>query len=328
MYVEMDVVADDNISFYYKVSSESSYDFLTFYIDGVQMDEWSGDEGWSQTSYPVTAGTHTFKWEYSKDMSVSNGEDCAWVDYIVFPASNNSGNILAVTASANPEIICSGNSSQLNAYTTGGSGNYTYDWSPATGLSNPNIQNPVASSGETTTYTVTVDDGSSNVSSQITVTVNPSPETPIIYNEGDHLHSTAASGNQWYNSDGEIEGATSQDYYPFETDNYYVIVTNEFGCESSGSNVINFVYTGLDENIANSFKIFPNPSNGTFTIDLNNYNGQTEVWIMNMLNEIVYKGESEGNKSLSVDLRGAGSGVYFVKINNSESEVISKIIVK
>ena len=49
---------------------------------------------------------------------------------------------------------------------------------------------------------------------------------------------------------------------------------------------------------------------------------------MNMLNEIVYKGESEGNKSLSVDLRGAGSGVYFVKIKNSESEVISKIIVK
>ncbi len=328
MYVEMDVVADDNISFYYKVSSESSYDFLTFYIDGVQKDEWSGEEGWSQTSYPVTTGTHTFKWEYSKDIGVSSGEDCAWVDYIVFPASNNSGNILAVTASANPEIICSGNSSQLNAYTTGGSGNYTYDWSPATGLSNPNIQNPVASSGETTTYTVTVDDGSSNVSSQVTVTVNPSPETPIIYNEGDHLHSTAASGNQWYNSDGEIEGATSQDYYPIETDNYYVIVTNEFGCESSGSNVINFVYTGLDENIANSFKIFPNPSSGTFTIDLNNYNGQTEVWIMNMLNEIVYKGKSEGNKSLSVDLREAGSGVYFVKIKNSESEVISKIIVK
>jgi hypothetical protein len=46
-----------------------------------------------------------------------------------------------------------------------------------------------------------------------------------------------------------------------------------------------------------------------------------------MLNEIVYKGSSE-DKSLSVDIREAGSGVYFVKIKNPESEVISKIIVK
>ena len=260
-------------------------------------------------------------------MSVSNGSDCAWVDYIVFPASNNSGNPLAVTASANPETICNGNSSQLNAYTTGGSGSYDFSWTPTTGLSNPNIQNPVATPGESITYTVTVDDGNSTVSSQVSITVNPAPETPIITNEGDYLHSTASSGNQWYNSDGIIEGATSQDYYPLETGNYYVVVTNEFGCESSASNVINFIYTGLDKNIADSFNVFPNPSNGVFTIDFKNSNGQNEILIFNMLNEIVYRGKSE-DKALSVDIRGAGSGVYFVKIKNSVSEVISKIIVK
>ena len=328
MYVEMDVIADDNISFYRKVSSEPSYDFLKFYIDGVELDSWSGEEGWEEVSFPVTAGTHTFKWEYSKDMSVSNGSDCAWVDYIIFPASNNSGNPLAVTASANPEIICNGNSSQLNAYTTGGSGNYDFSWSPTTGLSNPNIQNPVAAPGESITYTVTVDDGNTAVSAQVSITVNPAPETPIITNEGDYLHSTAASGNQWYNSDGIIEGATSQDYYPLETDNYYVIVTNEFGCESNSSNVINFIYTGINKNTTGNFNIYPNPSNGMFTIDLNNFNGQIEVLVINMLNEIVYRGKSENNKSLSVNINGAGSGVYFVKIKNSESEVISKIIVK
>ncbi len=327
MYVEMDVVSDGNISFFRKVSSESGYDYLKFYIDGVQQGGWSGEEAWSEESYPVSAGTHTFKWEYSKDMSVSNGSDCAWVDYIVFPASNNSGNPLAVTASANPETICNGGSSQLNAYTTGGSGNYDFSWTPTTGLSNPNIQNPVATPGESITYTVAVYDGTSTVSSQISITVNPSPETPIITNEGDYLHSTAASGNQWYNSDGIIEGATSQDYYPLETDNYYVVVTNEFGCESSASNVINFIYAGLNEGITGRYKIFPNPSNGLFTIDLNNSKGRNEVLVINMLNEIVYKGSSE-DKSLSVDIREAGSGVYFVKIKNPESEVISKIIVK
>ena len=33
-------------------------------------------------------GQHTFKWEYTKDVSVSSGEDCAWVDNIVFPPTN------------------------------------------------------------------------------------------------------------------------------------------------------------------------------------------------------------------------------------------------
>ena len=328
MYVEMDVIADDNISFYRKVSSEGNYDFLRFYIDGVQKGAWSGEESWSQESYLVTAGTHTFKWEYSKDMSVSNGSDCAWVDYIVFPASNNSGNPLAVTASANPETICAGSSSQLNAYTTGGSGNYTYEWTPATGLSNPDIQNPVATPLETTTYSVTVDDGNSSVSSQVTVTVNPSPETPIITNEGDYIHSSASTGNQWYNSDGIIEGATSQDYYPTETNNYYVIVTNEFGCESNASNVINFVYTGLDKNFVNGFKIYPNPSNGLFTIDFNNYTGNIEVKILNTLNETVFSSEADNAQPLSIDLTGKGSGIYFVFIKTSESESVSKIIVK
>ena len=30
-------------------------------------------------------GTHNFEWEYDKDGSVYYGEDCAWLDYIVFP---------------------------------------------------------------------------------------------------------------------------------------------------------------------------------------------------------------------------------------------------
>jgi len=35
--------------------------------------------------FPVTEGLHTFRWVYEKDAYTSTGEDCAWVDYIVFP---------------------------------------------------------------------------------------------------------------------------------------------------------------------------------------------------------------------------------------------------
>jgi hypothetical protein len=73
------------ISFYYKVSCERYYDYLRFYIDGTQQDEWYGNEGWTQVSFPVRAGRRTFEWTYSKDESSSSGSDTVWIDDIVFP---------------------------------------------------------------------------------------------------------------------------------------------------------------------------------------------------------------------------------------------------
>ena len=43
---------------------------------------------WTQFTQAVTVGTHTFKWAYTKDTSVSTGEDHAWVDDIVFPPTS------------------------------------------------------------------------------------------------------------------------------------------------------------------------------------------------------------------------------------------------
>ena len=90
-----EILADGEISFYKKVSSENNWDWLRFYIDNVQKGEWSGDAAWSQESYPVTTGTHTFKWSYQKDGSASSGSDCAWIDDIQFPPTS-------VTLSLNP----------------------------------------------------------------------------------------------------------------------------------------------------------------------------------------------------------------------------------
>ncbi len=86
MDIRLNVLADDSISFYSKVSCEEIFDKLKFYIDIQPMDEWSGTIPWQRYSYPVTAGVRTFKWVYSKDQYTSSGDDCAYVDYIVFPA--------------------------------------------------------------------------------------------------------------------------------------------------------------------------------------------------------------------------------------------------
>ncbi|MHC4242413.1 MAG: DUF362 domain-containing protein [Planctomycetota bacterium] len=74
-----------NITFYYKVSSEPDCDYLSFYVDGIRQDKWSGEKDWVQVSFPVEQGTRIFEWIYSKDSTISGGSDTAWIDDIVFP---------------------------------------------------------------------------------------------------------------------------------------------------------------------------------------------------------------------------------------------------
>jgi hypothetical protein len=83
------VLQPGNITFWKKVSSEATYDKLTFHINGLLMGDWSGTlEGWSQASFPVAAGNNVFMWKYTKDGGTSLGSDCAWIDDIVFPSTN------------------------------------------------------------------------------------------------------------------------------------------------------------------------------------------------------------------------------------------------
>ena len=100
---------------------------------------------------------------------------------VIWTAMDINGNSSAATQSVtrNPEMqvnICAGptrtiykgttngvgpfgpQSVNLTASASGGTPGYTYSWSPAVGLNNPSISNPVASPLATTVYTVTVTD--------------------------------------------------------------------------------------------------------------------------------------------------------------------------
>jgi len=83
--VTIDCGAGGEVSFWYKVSSEATYDFLEFYVDGSRLDRWSGEVGWARYATNVSAGTHNFRWRYVKDWSVANGSDCGWIDEVIFP---------------------------------------------------------------------------------------------------------------------------------------------------------------------------------------------------------------------------------------------------
>jgi hypothetical protein len=93
-WLQTTVVGPGILSFYWKVSSEATYDFLEFYIDGnLQPGAISGNVDWQQKTFPISAGSHTLKWVYVKDPSVSAGSDCGWVDKVVYAGSRPPGKI-------------------------------------------------------------------------------------------------------------------------------------------------------------------------------------------------------------------------------------------
>jgi len=100
--------ASGNITFYRKVSSELDYDYLKFYIDGVEKGNWSGDEDCAEESFPVAEGTRTFEWTYSKDSSTAEGDDTAWIDDIVFP-----GRVQIIIESIESSLVCEGTDGHL-----------------------------------------------------------------------------------------------------------------------------------------------------------------------------------------------------------------------
>ncbi len=86
-WVETTVTGPRTLTFYWKVSSELGWDFLRFYVGGVeQSGRISGAVDWIQKTYSIASGSHTLRWAYTKDGSVNSGSDAGWLDQVILTA--------------------------------------------------------------------------------------------------------------------------------------------------------------------------------------------------------------------------------------------------
>lgn len=197
-------------------------------------------------------------------VSVLDGLGCVGADTVTVAIEN-------VVANAGTGVaICLGNSTTLNA-----SGGSTYSWSPATGLSNPSIANPIASPSATTTYTVTATQGVCSSSSSVTVTVNPLPvvdagvSTAMCTGNTTTLNGTGATTYAWSPA-GSLSSSTisSPVSSATTTTTYTMVGTDANGCSSTDVvtitvNPLPTINAGLDVSICPSNNTTLNATGGT-----------------------------------------------------------------
>lgn len=167
-----------------------------------------------------------------------------------------------------------------------------------------------------------VNDCGEGEASFLSVIVNLMPDTPVILLNNNVLSSDSPEGNQWYNQNGIIEGATAQTYTVTVDGDYYDVVTLA-GCSSQSSNTISVIINGIELNETDEIKIYPNPVSDELIIE-SGRNETTEFEIFNLSGRLIFKGEFM-NKA-SVQTNSWSSGAYFIKITNEETSGYRKFI--
>lgn len=84
--------------------------------------------------------------------------------------------------------------------------------------------------------------------------------------------------------------------------------------------------TGINELTEGDMRIYPNPTSGSFEIEIN-YAGDVSIQIMNVLGVTVYEENSVSNGTFtqSVKLTNCEDGIYFVSIRTAENTIVQKL---
>ncbi len=210
-----------------------------------------------------------------------------------------------LTVSADPDAICTGESSQLEANVSGGSGTYTYSWTSIPEGFSSDIPNPVVDPYQNTEYIVSVYDGTITIEESVLVSVYLPPDVDL------GGYQTLCNIDQ-YELDAGNPGATYQWSTGDTTQKimatgsgptfFWVKVTNQYGCQTYDSLTLNFaqipvVELGADTIICGGADI---------TLDAGNP-GSEYLWSTN-----------QTTRTIVADTTGHGIGVteYSVEVTN------------
>jgi hypothetical protein len=94
-WLQTTVAGVTNLSFWWKVSSQTNYDYLEFYTNSVLATRISGEADWRSNYFRLSSATNQLKWRYVRTNIVvtSQGQSCGWLDGV------------SLTPSPKPQIL-------------------------------------------------------------------------------------------------------------------------------------------------------------------------------------------------------------------------------
>ena len=178
----------------------------------------------------------------------------------------------------------------------------------------------------TYTHTLTTAAGCDSII-QLTLTLLSQSNT--VTNNGDGTLTADISGAtyQWINcaDNSFVNGATNQTFGPIANGSYAVITTSSTCTDTSACVAISNV--GIEDLNQSSFNVFPNPSNGKFTVE----NAEGIVIQSISIRDIQGKevqSFSPGLKSFSIDLTAYDSGLYYLMVVAENGQKLNYRLVK
>ncbi len=107
---------------------------------------------------------------------------------------------------------------------------------------------------------------------------------------------------------------------------YYVTVTDASGCSAIGNVVLS---VGIDSpEYLTNFDIFPNPSNGKFTIDLQfEVTQRATIQVLNTLGQEMYQfTDTQSHFQQTINMQEVAAGTYFVVISTESGRVVRRVV--
>ncbi len=213
--------------------------------------------------------------------------------------------------------FCSGATVTLTA-----NGANTYTWSNAV-INSSTIISPTV----TTNYSVTATNTfGCNNTSMVTVTINPGPALSItgssLVCHGDSISLVAGGANSYTWSTGSNSVLIS--ITATATTTYTLYGETALGCRDS----LMFTQTvepcvGITNhtNKQSDFKVYPNPTNGVFTISLPGNAREYEIKVFDHLGRTIEFSKTESKQNATIDITGNSKGIYFVTLTNKNKQV-------
>jgi PKD repeat protein len=171
----------------------------------------------------------------------------------------------------------------------------------------------------------------------VPITINPLPVVNFIHTDNgaglfsfiDGTSGVSISNWDWDFGDGNNSNSQSPNHQYSITGTYTVCltVTSTGGCiDVICQSVTYSIATTLDQlNTKNGISIYPNPTNGIFTIALNSISTNASIVVYTVVGKEVIN-QQLTNTTTSIDLTKFDKGIYFVRIQNRDQLFTQRII--